>query len=168
MNSKKLLRDFSKCFILKNRHMASITKMNISPTVSDSSLDNNHNLEEQKKNRRIVRKLFKEGEYVTVERSFGSEDDAAKYEEYYDEKMEDLYDEIREFESEYGTKLAGLDTCEAELRIMKEWIGMAIAEWDKEDEEERGGSHIVHPHGQRKGNVVVCSSTYLPTSSIDG
>ena len=84
-------------------------------------------------NREIVRRLFKEGKYVTVDRSFESEDDAAEYERYYDEKMADLYEEI---EYEYGTRLgAGLDTCEAELRIMKEWIGMAIAKWDKEEEE---------------------------------
>lgn len=86
----------------------------------------------KEENRALVRKFFKEGKYVAVDRSFESRDEADEYEEYYDERMSDLYGEI---EYEYGTRLgAGLDTCKAELHIMKEWIGMAIAKWDKEEE----------------------------------
>ena len=88
-------------------------------------------------NRRIVRQLVKEGEYVTVDRSFESKDDADEFEDYYDEMMEDFYNELREMEREQGIKIPRrqLDTCKAELRIMKDWIGMAIAKWDEEEEE---------------------------------
>jgi hypothetical protein len=126
-------------------------------------------------NRKIVRGLFKEGKYVTVDRSFESKDDADEYEDYYDEMMADFYDELREIEREEGIKIPRrqLDTCEAELRIMKDWIGMAIAKWDEEEEEEakkktttdkterkvekknvwsegKGGSHIVQSEKQRE------------------
>lgn len=123
-------------------------------------------------NREIVRGLFKEGKYVTVDRSFESKDDADEYEEYYDEMMADFYDELREIEREEGIKIPRrkLDTCEAELRIMKDWIGMAIAKWDEEEEakkktttdkierkveknvwsEGEGGSHIVQSEKQRE------------------
>ena len=124
-------------------------------------------------NRRIVRTLFKEGKYVTVDRSFESKDDADEYEDYYDEMMKDFYDELWEMERERGIKIPRrqLDTCEAELRIMKDWIGMAIAKWDEEEEakkkttankierrkveknvwtEEGGGSYIVHTENKRK------------------
>jgi hypothetical protein len=127
----------------------------------------------KKENREIVRGLFKEGKYVTVDRSFESKDDADEYEDYYDEMMKDFYDELWEMERERGIKIPRrkLDTCTAELRIMKDWIGMAIAKWDEEEEEakkkttankterkvkknvwseEGGGSHIIHTEKQRK------------------
>lgn len=123
-------------------------------------------------NRKIVRGLFKEGKYVTVDRSFESKDDADEYEDYYDGMMADFYDELMEMEREQGIKIPRrkLDTCEAELRIMKDWIGMAIAKWDEEEEakkkttadnterkveknvwsEGQGGSYIVHTENKRK------------------
>ena len=127
----------------------------------------------KKENREIVRGLFKEGKYVTVDRSFESKDDADEYEDYYDEMMKDFYDELWEMERERGIKIPRrkLDTCTAELRIMKDWIGMAIAKWDEEEEakkkttadkierrkveknvwsEGEGGSHIVHTENKRK------------------
>ena len=89
---------------------------------------------EKKENREITRRLFGDGKYVVVDRTFECEEDVVEYERYYEEAKADFYSEY--YESEYGRRGKGLDTCILDLRIMKDWIRMAISKWDEEEEYE--------------------------------
>ena len=104
--------------------MASNTKMNISSTVSDSSLD--HTLEKQKKNRKFVINKYEKGKYVRVERTFEKEGDEEEFERY----REDM---LREYDFTFGDDWDG--STDIESYIEKCWIGLVIDKWyDEEDE----------------------------------
>jgi hypothetical protein len=107
--------------------MASITKMNISSTVSDSSLD--HTLEKQKKNREFVINKYEKGKYVRVERTFEKEGDEEEFERY----REDM---LREYDFTFGDDWDG--SMDEELYIVRCWVGLVIDKWyDEEDESKK-------------------------------
>ena len=104
--------------------MASNTKMNISSTVSDSSLD--HTLEKQKKNREFVINKYEKGKYVRVERTFEKEGDEEEFERY----REDM---LREYDFTFGDDWDG--SMDIESYIVRCWVGLVIDKWyDEEDE----------------------------------
>lgn len=107
--------------------MASTTKMNISSTVSDSSLD--HTLDKQKKNREFVIKKYEKGKYVRVERTFEKEGDEEEFERY----REDM---LREYDFTFGDDWDG--SMDEESYIVRCWVGLVIDKWyDEEDESKK-------------------------------
>lgn len=107
--------------------MASNTKMNISSTVSDSSLD--HALEKQKKNRKFVINKYEKGKYVRVERTFEKEGDEEEFERY----REDM---LREYDFTFGDDWDG--SMDEESYVVRCWVGLVIDKWyDEEDESKK-------------------------------
>lgn len=101
--------------------------MNISSTVSDSSLD--HALEKQKKNRKFVINKYEKGKYVRVERTFEKEGDEEEFERY----REDM---LREYDFTFGDDWDG--SMDEESYVVRCWVGLVIDKWyDEEDESKK-------------------------------